>query len=73
MCVQKEGVEVFGEFGTSTLGMLQVGLYTCDNASSPVTCASPADINAYFAGNMIMGRFMAGSFVILDTGLNPTS
>ena len=72
MCVQQEGVEIFGEFGTSDLSMLQVGLYACDPATSPVPCASSADIDNFFNTSMIHGRFLAGSFVMLDTGLNPT-
>ena len=55
------------------MGMIQIGIYTCSNATSAVTCASPADITAFFSSQMIMGRFLAASIVILDTGLNPTN
>ena len=51
--------------------MLQVGLYACDPATSPVPCASSADIDNFFNTSMIHGRFLAGSFVMMDTGLNP--
>ena len=47
-------------------------LQQCDNATSPVPCASLAEINNYFNTSMIWGRFIACSLVILDTGLNPT-
>ena len=53
--------------------MLQVGLHNCDNATSPVTCATPDEITDFFATQMIMGRFLGVSVIILDTGLNPTS
>lgn len=64
---------MYGEFGASDMNMIMVGLYQCNNATSPVTCASPAAITTFFSSMLIMGRFLAASFVILDTAINPTS
>lgn len=72
MCVQQDGVEMYGEFGNSDMNMIMVGLYTCNNATSPVVCATPAAISTFFSTQLIMGRFLAASYVILDTGINPT-
>lgn len=52
--------------------MLQVGVYTCDNLTSVIPCVSSVNITSFFETYMIMGRFLAASVVILDTGLNPT-
>jgi hypothetical protein len=38
--------------------------------TSPVVCASQANIDYFFANYMNFGRFMAASLLILDTGIN---
>lgn len=53
--------------------VLQVSLHSCTNETSPVTCATPAEINGFFATHMFLSRFLIASAIILDTGLNPTN
>ena len=45
----------------------------CNNATSPIVCASIADINAFFTSSFSFSRFISASLVILDTGINPNS
>lgn len=72
LCIQRENVELFGEFGTPLVQFLFFNLSLCNNATSPVVCASPTVISNYFANAMIWNRFMACSMVVINTGINPT-
>jgi hypothetical protein len=47
-------------------------LTICNNATSPVTCASPAYINGFFATHMMWNRFIPISVILLDTGISAT-
>ena len=72
MCIQKENITIYGENGSPALNLLYFNLSKCSNATSPVPCASPADITTFFTTQLNFGRFFACSLLILDTGLNPT-
>ena len=72
MCIQRDNVSIYGENGAIDLNLLYFNLSKCSNATSPVPCASSGDINTYFASQLSFGRFFACSFLVLDTGLNPT-
>ena len=73
LCINKEGVEIYGENGSPDVNFIVINLSECTNASSPVPCKPIADINSYLTNNMSWNRFFALSFVILNTGINPTS
>ena len=71
--MQRDNVSIYGENGASDVKAIYFNLSVCSNLTSPVTCASPHDVDYFFNTSMIWGRYMACSFVILDTGINPTS
>lgn len=71
LCIQRDGVEVYGSNGSPENTVIYILLKQCDNATSPIVCKSPADIDHYFNTSMSWNRFMACSMVILDTGLSP--
>ena len=67
MCVDSDSIDLFGDTGAADFSSLYLMLTVCDNATSPVTCLSTTDINNFFATNMIKGRFLASSLIILDS------
>lgn len=64
---------MYGQNGQMDMRLLFFNLSVCDNATSPIPCATVAETTTFFATQMVYGRFMACSLVILDTALNPTN
>lgn len=73
LCIKSDAVAIFGENGSPLLNFLHISLSSCNNATSPVVCKSSTDINTYLTTQMSAGRFFILSFVILNTGINPTN
>ncbi len=42
MCLQKENVSIHGESGSLDFSLLYFNISLCNNATSPITCASTA-------------------------------
>jgi hypothetical protein len=71
--VKTDDVAIYGENGSPDVNLILITVSACDNATSPIACKPTADINNYLTNNMSWNRFFALSFVILNTGINPTS
>lgn len=73
MCIQKENISIYGEFGAPKVQFKMFNLSICSNLTSPVPCASPGLISWFFANKMFWGRFIPSSLIILDTGISATN
>ena len=64
---------MYGDFYTKTQKFITTSIEKCDNATSPVTCASPADVNSYYANTVAGNPYIAASVLTKSTNFNPTN
>lgn len=72
MCVPRQFATIRSFSGQPTALGLYLQLSACNNATSPVTCKTPADITNFFTTSSL-GKYVACSLYILSPGINPGS
>ena len=76
MCPQyPEKMKIYGDFYTERQKYIVVYLLKCDNATSPVVCADPVSVDAFYS-SLLSGSgtsYVAATILTKSANINPTN